>query len=88
MPATPHSARVFIVVDPVQDYDEPLQILGVFGSLKTAKYAAPRLMKAAWRFDPNRFVEVQEWRGDTLVNTGTYHPDRGWQFTTEMEAAA
>ncbi|SKY32104.1 Uncharacterised protein [Mycobacteroides abscessus subsp. bolletii] len=81
MPATPHSARVFIVVDPVQDYEESLLILGVFGSLKTAKYATPRLMKAAWGVEPYRTVEVQEWRGDTLVNTWTYHPDRGWQFT-------
>lgn len=44
-------------------------------------FSAPRLMKVAWRYEPYRTVEVQEWRGDTLVNTWTYHPDRGWQFT-------
>lgn len=81
MPATPHSARVFIVVDPVQDYEESLQILGVFGSLKAAQVSTPRLMKVAWRYEPYRTAEVQEWRGDTLVNTWTYHPERGWKFT-------
>lgn len=81
MTATEHSARVFIVVDPVQGYEETLQILGVFGSLKVAKYATPRLMAPTWRWSPDRDAEVQEWRGDTLVNTRTYHPDRGWKFT-------
>lgn len=79
MTATEHSAHTFIVVDPVQDYEESLLILGVFGSLKTAKYAAPRLMKAAWGVEPNRFVEVQEWRGDTQVAAWTFRPGRGWQ---------
>lgn len=81
MSATKHSARVFIAVDPVQNYEETLQILGVFGSLKTAQYATPRLMKATWQWEPYRYAEVQEWRGDTLLNTWTYHPKRGWQFT-------
>ncbi|MDM3950339.1 hypothetical protein [Mycobacteroides abscessus] len=82
MPATKHSARVFIVVDPVQGYEETLQILGVFGSLNVAKMATPRLMRATWRWDSYRHAEVQEWHGDTHVNTWTYHPDRGWQFTS------
>ncbi|SKF90139.1 hypothetical protein [Mycobacteroides abscessus] len=81
MSATKHSARVFIVVDPVQDYEESLHILGVFGSLKTAQYATPRLMRAAWRWDSHRYAEVQEWRGDTLVHTWTYYPASDWQFT-------
>lgn len=85
MPATKHSARVFIVVDPVQDYEEALQILGVFGSLKTAQYATPRLMRAAWQWEPHRYAQVQEWHGDTLLNTWTYCPvgtaASGWQLT-------
>lgn len=82
MSPTPHSVHAFLVVDPVQDYEESLQILGVFGSLKTAQYATPRLMRTAWRWDSYRYAEVQEWRGDTLVHTWTYYPVGGWRFTS------
>ena len=79
MRATPSSAHTFIIVDPVQDYEESLTILGVAKSFAAAKFRAPALMKAAWKWEPNRYVEIQEWRGDTLVTAWTYRPGIEWK---------
>ncbi|MEV4197037.1 hypothetical protein [Micromonospora globbae] len=82
MAATPHSARVFIAVDPVQDYEETLTILGVYGSLAAAQMAVrqhrarPNGPYAWW---PGRSTEVQEWVGDELRNTWTFRPGTGWK---------
>ncbi|TDC30087.1 hypothetical protein E1211_24900 [Micromonospora sp. 15K316] len=81
MAATPHSARVFIAVDPPQDYEESLDILGVYGSLAAAQTAV-RLHRARpgnqirWAY--GRRSEVQEWVGDEHRTTWAFHPDRGW----------
>ncbi|MCX4474832.1 hypothetical protein OOK41_31725 [Micromonospora sp. NBC_01655] len=82
MAATPHSARVFIAVDPVQDYEETLTILGVYGSLAAAQVgvrqhrARPHGPYAGW---PGRSTEVQEWVGDEHRKTWTYRPATGWR---------
>jgi hypothetical protein len=72
MAATQHSARVFIAVDPVQDYEETLTIFGVYGSLAAAQVAVRQLRNrpngfySGW---PGRTSEVQEWVGDEHRNT-------------------
>lgn len=82
MAATPHSARVFIAVDPVQDYEESLTILGVYGSLAAAQIAV-RQHRARpdglYRWDPKRITEVQEWVGDEQRATWTFRPTTGWK---------
>lgn len=83
MSATKHSARVLIVVDPIQDYEESDRILGVYKSLAAAKYAAPIRMREAWRSDPNRRVEIQQWIGDAMTAVWEYWPNRGtWRNET------
>jgi hypothetical protein len=73
---------VFIAVDPVQDYEETLTILGVYGSLDAAQYAI-RCYRARpdgiYAGDPKRTTEVQEWVGDELRATWTYRPATEWQ---------
>lgn len=73
MSATPNSAEVWIVVDPVQDYEESLKILGVYGSKRAAQAAHPRLVRQLGIFrngiPPVHYLEVQHWRGDELVST-------------------
>ncbi|MFJ8690204.1 hypothetical protein [Micromonospora wenchangensis] len=79
---TKHSAHVFIAVDPAQDYEESLSILGVYGSLAAAQYAVrqhrakPYGPYAGW---PERRTEVQEWVGDEHRATWTYQPATEWQ---------
>ncbi|KXK63374.1 hypothetical protein AWW66_03410 [Micromonospora rosaria] len=82
MAATPHSARAYIAVDPVQDWEESLEILGVYGSLAAAQTAV-RLLRARpgnrYEWSPKRTTEVQEWAGDEHRATWTYHPVTGWR---------
>lgn len=90
MTATKHSAEVFLVVDPVQDYEETLTIFGVYGSARAAKMATPRLRQkylAAYEW-LHRDTEVQHWRGDQLIGTWTYHgsPDSSAYGTWTYEA--
>lgn len=77
MTATPHSARAFVVVDPVQGYEESLEILGVYGSLRVAKYAAPRVARKVWRWEPDRMIEIQERAGDEVLDVWEYRPSWG-----------
>ncbi|PZF98535.1 hypothetical protein [Micromonospora deserti] len=86
MTATKHSARVFIAVDPVQDYEETLTIFGVYGSLAAAQVAVRQLRTRpdgfyAWW--PGRITEVQEWVGDEHRATWTYRPTSGWSGRTD-----
>ncbi len=78
MSSAPHSAHVFIVVDPAQDYEESMHILGVYGSLEAAKYATKRLRRLrsdeSQGFTESRMVEVWEVRGDTRVGGWTFRP--------------
>ncbi|WP_433673759.1 hypothetical protein [Microbacterium gorillae] len=80
-----HAAEVVILVDPAQDYDESLTILGVYSTLAAAKAALPRFRHmpypqcaAAYLWYPDRITEAQRWRGGELVETHTFHPDSGW----------
>ena len=81
--ATRTSVRVFIAVDPVQDYEESLTIFGVYGSLASAKVAVRGLRARPdgfYRFrEPWRVTEIQEWSGDELRTTWTFHPAGGWK---------
>ncbi|MEV4846125.1 hypothetical protein AB0K20_23270 [Micromonospora matsumotoense] len=83
MTATPHSTRAFLAVDPVQDYEESLAILGVYGSLAAAQYAVrQRCARPTWW--PGREAEVQEWVGDEHRRTWTYRPRSGWTGPTAV----
>lgn len=86
--ATKHSAEVWVLVDPVQDYEETMVILGVYGSLSAAKAALPRLRRRktseGGRYDPEygddqRDTEARHYRGDELVQTVAYSPKTGWR---------
>ncbi|WP_119697021.1 hypothetical protein [Microbacterium halotolerans] len=83
--------EAFLLVDPVQDYEETLTILGVYGSLDAAKEALARLREVLVRevgiyghSKLRRDSEVQHWRGDQLLESWTYtppeskDPDVGW----------
>ncbi|MBX4168067.1 hypothetical protein K3M35_05220 [Rhodococcus sp. DMU2021] len=72
MSATTNSTDVWIVVDPVQDYEQSLKILGVYGSRRAAEIAMPRLWRklGLWRNGgDDGHLEIQRWRGDTLVSS-------------------
>lgn len=87
MSATKHAAEAWVLVDPVQEYEESMVILGVYGSLAAAMAALPRLRRRktseGGQYDPEygadrRDTEARHYRGDTLVETRTYTPGRGW----------
>lgn len=76
------SPRVYLVVDPAQDYEESLRILGVHGSLEAAMFAVRgyrrrrvQLTGVGGRWwpliDSWRDVEVQLWQGDQQLDTWT-----------------
>ncbi|SLG32875.1 hypothetical protein [Mycobacteroides abscessus] len=88
MSVTKHSARVYILVDPEQGYEETLHILGVYGSLKAAMMATPRRMRPTWRWTPDRMAEIQHWAGDTLVATWQYKPWQNAWFTEDGRVVA
>lgn len=75
MTATKHSAKAFILIDPVQDYEESIEIVGIYGSLAAAKMGH----KTNWpkRSDPWRDAEVQEWVGDELRNVWRFSKRHG-----------
>lgn len=84
---TRSSPRVFVVVDPPQDYEESLRILGVHGTLTAAKVATAAYRRRrlppsgpgapSWPLvDPHRHVEVQLWHGDRQLDTWTHSPTR------------
>jgi hypothetical protein len=68
MTATEHSHRAWVLVDPVQDPEESLTILGVYHGEKAARYAA----RAYMRREPCRDIEAQEWRGNELLRVWTW----------------
>jgi hypothetical protein len=76
--------EVFLVVDPVQDYEESLTIWGAFGSLDAAKYATTGLRRKhlddwekGWRD-----TEIQHWRGRDLRDVWTFDPKKSrWSHT-------
>lgn len=88
MTATKHSAEVWVLVAPVQDWEESARILGVYGSLAAAQAALPRLRSltlaqgGAYQYQPTRVTEAQHWRGDTEVETWTFHPPREYGNVT------
>ncbi|WMI33092.1 hypothetical protein SEA_SCHOTTB_82 [Gordonia Phage SchottB] len=79
MTATEHSHRSFLVVDPVQDYEQSDEVLGVYGSLKAALLALPRLRRIrGYRANadyPEGYLEVQHWHGDQHLSTVTVRND-------------
>lgn len=78
---------VWLLVDPVQDYEETLTILGVYGSLEAAKTALPRLRRKPYaegghygEYSSWRDSEAQHWRGDQCVETWIYrHRSEEWR---------
>lgn len=66
-----NAVEFWILVDPVQDYEETLKIMGVYRSRVSAVKAVPR-MRADAQFrngydGQGRYLEVQHWRDETLV---------------------
>jgi len=77
MSATEHSHRAWVLVDPVQDYEESLEIIGVYRSDRAARYAARPYM----RENPDRNIEAQERRGGDLLRVWTWHwRERRWKL--------
>ncbi|MFI8633983.1 hypothetical protein ACIGEP_15470 [Microbacterium sp. NPDC077663] len=70
-----HAASVFLLVDPVQDYEESLEVWGVYGSLSAAKVATRRARRANLsQYDQWRTTEVQRWRGHLCTDVWSYIP--------------
>jgi hypothetical protein len=57
------SHRAWVLVDPVQDYEESLEILGIYRTDEAARYAA----RAHIQRHPDRDLEAQERRGSDLL---------------------
>lgn len=77
MTSTEHSHRAWVLVDPVQDYEESLVIIGVYRSETAARYAA----RAYMRREPGRAIEAQEWRGSDLLRVWTWNwSTRRWSL--------
>lgn len=81
------SPDVFIVVDPVQDYEESLTILGVHGSLEAAKKATRRYRRTSPCYshgdNERRDTEVQRWKGGQLLDVWTFSPNTdNWTWTS------
>lgn len=75
-----NAARVFIVLDPVQDYEESDDIWGVFGSLAAAHVGARMLRArhyAGFRSFENdqRDTHVELWEGTENVQR--------WEFSAQ-----
>lgn len=96
MTTTAHNKEAFLVIDPPQDFEEQLQIWGIYGSLKAAQAATPRLrrkhLSTDWDRD-QRITGIQQWRGDTKVKTWEFRPTAnhagpaGWRVPkTDTEA--
>jgi hypothetical protein len=70
--------EVFIVTDPVQDYEETLVIVGVYSSFEEIRDNIVEIRQKSDRWDPRwndhlRDTEVQHWVGAKLVGSWTYH---------------
>lgn len=75
---------VFLVVDPVQDYEESVTVLGVYGSLATAKYAVRyhrrytyyrvglRSLSDANYGAMSRETLIQRWAGERVLEQWTF----------------
>lgn len=83
-----HAADVYLVLDQVQDYEETDTVLGVYRSLKSAKYALRyhrrytyyqinlrSLQEANYGSTPRETV-IQHWRGDQVIEQWTF--SRNW----------
>lgn len=72
-----HSAETHLVVDPVQDYEESMRVLGAYGSTDAARMALPRLRRIAGEcrngIPSVRHLEIQHWRGDQLVSSEKHY---------------
>jgi hypothetical protein len=68
-------AEAWIVVDPVQDWEESLKILGVYGSedearqgLLTVRDRLGKYDRNGWLEDGDCYLNIQHWRGDEMVD--------------------
>lgn len=82
-----HGLETFVLVDPVQDYEETLTILGVYSTLAAAKRALPAHRRRPYSdggiytpYNMERTSEVQHWRGGTIIETWTFDPEKGWHY--------
>lgn len=87
MTAPKNSHEVYLVVDPVQDYEESLKIYGAYGSLAAAKFALPRLRRKNVESWERRDTEVQLWRGDQHIATWRFSGDGAGRWTYRAEKA-
>lgn len=64
--------RAYVLVDPVQDYEESLEILGVYGTYFEAEAAHKEARKVGGHFSPGdwnnwRDAEITLWEGGKVV---------------------
>ena len=76
--------EAFILMDPVQDWEESDILYGVFGSLEAAKVRARKVQADRRDFEKKRRLAVQHWVGPDHVATweflpeGEYRRPKGW----------
>lgn len=81
--------RAYVLVDPVQDYEESLEILGVFGTYFGAE-AAHKKDRAEGHFAPGtgdhwRDAEIQLWEGPIVIKRWqTEQTNRGDMMEQEI----
>ena len=90
----PHAHHAFVLLDPVQDYEETITILGVYGSLAAAKAALPAHRARKFRdggiyeYDPERVSHIEHRAGDALIDVWEYSPNPKrvtWRRLSERE---
>lgn len=66
-----------LIVDPVQDYEQSAEVLGVYSTLESAIEDLPRLralpMVSLSRNRPHSSLEIQEWEGSRHIRSHTYY---------------
>jgi len=81
----PHAHHAFVLLDPVQDYEETITILGVYGSLDAAKTATsahrrrPYAKGGVYEYSPSRVTHIEHRAGDQVLARWEYDPESGWR---------
>lgn len=77
----PHAVTAYLVADPVQDYEETLEVWGVYGSLDAARVGARLGREAHYSghlaYLRYRDTEITRWVGHRLTDIWTYSGDTG-----------
>jgi hypothetical protein len=88
---------VYAVVDPVQDYEETMRILGIYATAHEARAVADAARKYGAEqypstptdkpyLDPGRTAEVQHWQGSQVIERWERRED--WEAWDDNEGRA